>query len=96
MQDLASRGVEKFDTFNIMQVLSEDRFRRIAGSVTIEDLHDLEYNSTAITRDTPEEYNMFVDAVLDAALRRDIYRGLEECQRMVLNESEPDIIRNSA
>lgn len=93
MQELSQSGVENFDTFNIMKILSEDRYRRRAGSITIEDLHDFEANSLAIVRDTPEEYNMFVDAVLDAAMRRDIYIGLEECQRMVLSDRDMDIVQ---
>lgn len=92
--ELAKRGIEKVDAYNITNVLNmKESTRKQTEVITISALNDLIEVSKIIARGTVEEYKLLVKNVLDAAFRRDTYNKLVECERLCFNSSEADIER---
>lgn len=99
--ELAKRGIEKVDAYNIINVLNMKSVRpyvelskevqQQAENITIQSLNDLIDIAKVIARDSVEEYKLLVTNVLDAAFRRDTYNKLVECERLCFNSSEADI-----
>ena len=90
--DLARRGIETIDAYNINEVLaSSEAARRYSGEITVENIQDFIETATSISRDSVEEYKMLVDAVLEASFRRDAVRKLQECEAMLFNEHEKNV-----
>lgn len=87
--DLARRGIETVDPYNIIEALNaSDSTRRFAEDLSIEQLYTLMETSEHICRSSVEEYKMLVNSVLDAAFRRDTYQQLKECQQLCIRPSE--------
>lgn len=95
VRELAKKGVEKIDTYMIWNALaqaSKASVRKAASEiVTIPALNELFSVAQNIARDSPTDYRVLVDNVLDAAFRRDVYNKLSECQRLCLSGSEENI-----
>lgn len=92
--ELAKRGIERVDAYNITNVLNmKESTRKQTEVITIAALNDLIEVSKIIARGTVEEYKLLVKNVLDAAFRRDTYNKLVECERLCFNSSEADIER---
>ncbi len=89
---LAEQGITTVDAYNILNVLNaSDATRRYAEALTIEELEELVDMSTVLCRKTPEEYKLIVGNVLDAALRRDTFQRLRECEALCFKQSEKDL-----
>lgn len=90
--ELAKRGIEKVDAYNITNILSMKKgTEKQAEQITIQALNDLIEIAKVIARESVEEYKLLVNNVLDAAFRRDTYNKLVECERLCFNSSEADI-----
>ena len=90
--ELAKRGIEKVDAYNITNILNmKEATKKQTEVITIQALNDLIEIAKVIARDSVEEYKLLVDNVLDAAFRRDTYNKLVECERLCFNSSEADI-----
>lgn len=90
--ELAKRGIEKVDAYNITNILSMKKgTEKQAEQITIQALNDLIEIAKVIAREFVEEYKLLVNNVLDAAFRRDTYNKLVECERLCFNSSESDI-----
>lgn len=90
--ELAKRGIEKVDAYNITNILSMKKgTEKQAEQITIQALNDLIEIAKVIARESVEEYKLLVNNVLDAAFRRDTYNKLVECERHCFNSSEADI-----
>lgn len=86
--DLARRGITNIDAYNIIECLnSSDATRKIAESITVENLQELVEMSDILARNSIEEYKMLVSNVMDAAFRRDTFQKLRECQAMCFDRS---------
>lgn len=92
VQMLAQRGVKSIDAYNIISVLtSTEATRRYADDLPVEMIEDFISMSSTLARRTPEEYKLLVDNVLNAALRRDTFKRLRECESLCLDPSATDI-----
>lgn len=90
--ELAKRGIEKIDAYNITNILNaKDSTRKQTETITIQALNDLIDVAKIIARDSIEEYKLLVANVLDAAFRRDTYSKLVECERLCFSSTEQDI-----
>lgn len=90
--ELAKRGVNKVDAYNIRNMLSMKKgTEKAAESITIEALNGMIDVAKNIARTSPEDYKVIVDHVLDAAFRKNTYLKLIECERLCFNSSEKDI-----
>ena len=91
--ELAKRGINKVDAYNIMNVLNKNSSTKkwADASLTVPMLNDLIDKAGFIARCSLEEYMLLVNNVLDAAFRRDTYKKLVECEKLCFNNSEKDI-----
>lgn len=90
--ELAKRGIEKVDAYNITNILNmKEATKKQTEVITIQALNDLIEIAKVIARESVEEYKLLVTNVLDAAFRRDTYNKLVECERLCFNSSEADI-----
>lgn len=90
--ELAKRGIEKVDAYNITNILNmREATKKQTEVITIQALNDLIEIAKVIARESVEEYKLLVSNVLDAAFRRDTYNKLVECERLCFNSSEADI-----
>lgn len=82
---LARKDVSQIDPFIVRQELeSSEATKRFASEITPEQLYTIVDNEEVLVRDTVEGYKLLVDAVKDAAFRRDTYQQLKECQKLCL------------
>lgn len=89
---LAQRGIKSVDPYNIVSALSSsESTRRYADELPVSALEDFMSMSDTLARRTPEEYKILVDNVMNAALRRDTFKRLRECERLCLDQSETDL-----
>lgn len=92
ISELAKRGIEKIDAYNITNILNLRKATEKATEfVTIQSINDLIDVAKLIARSSVEEYKLIVNNVLDAAFRRDTYNRLVECERLCFNSTENDI-----
>ena len=91
---LVQRGVDKVDAYNITTLLLNEKesVRKISEPyITIPALNELIEVSKDVARETPEEYKMLADNVLNAAMRRETYEKLSECRRLCFNDNIDNI-----
>lgn len=80
--ELAKRGIQKVDAYNIVNVLNmKEATRKQTDVLTIDVINEFIDISGSIARSSIEEYKLLVDNVLDSAFRRDTYSKLVECER---------------
>lgn len=92
ISELAKKGIEKIDAYNITNILNmRDATRHKVDHLTVEVINEFITNAPLIARTTTEEYKLLVDNVLNAALRRDTYNKLAECQQLCFTSSETNI-----
>lgn len=92
LTELAKAGVEKIDAYNIFNMLNaRAATRKAAETMTVQSIEDFIEVAPMIARDSPEDYKLLVDNVLEAAFRRNTYNKLVECERLCFNSSEKDI-----
>lgn len=90
--ELARRNIKTVDAYNIIEVLNaSDATRKFADELTVENVQELIDMSDVLARNSVEEYKLLVHNVLDAALRRDTFQTLRECQALCFDRQEPDI-----
>lgn len=89
---LSQQNIGTVDAYNIINALeSNESTRRYASELQIEELQDFIDMSDTLARRTVEEYNMLVGNVLNAALRRDTFKKLRECEAFCLDETEDEL-----
>lgn len=90
---LARKDIGKVDAYNITNVLHANSGTRDKADevLSVHAINDFIANAPSIARTTVEEYRLVVDNVLNAALRRETYNTLVECQHLCFNSSEQDI-----
>lgn len=92
IQELTKKGIEKFDAYNIVNVLNLNKGTKArCENFGISAFTELVGLSGSIARDTLEEYKMLVDSVLNAAFKREAYKKLEECQRFCLDKNGKEV-----
>lgn len=90
--ELNKKGIQKIDAYNITNILNaKEATKKQAESITIEGLNDLINCSTLISRDSPDDYLLIVQNVLDKAFRREILTELQKCEKTCFDDSETDI-----
>lgn len=96
VQELAKKGVDKVDAYNIMNILNMYKGTEHVGNdatriISIPSLQDLLNNARFIARTNREDYMVVVGAVLDSAFRRHTYEKLEACKRICETGGSADI-----
>ena len=90
--ELARSGVKTVDPYNIMEVLGKSpATRRVSDRLSVDSLYTLMEVSDSICRHSVEEYRLLVSNVLEAAMRRDLYRRLRECEDVCMDASQKDV-----
>lgn len=90
--ELAKNGVKTVDPYNIVEALGKNEAtRRFADKLNLDQLFTLMEVSDGICRHSVEEYKLLVSNVLDAAMRRDVYRRLRECESICMDASQNDV-----
>lgn len=91
--ELAKKGIEKIDAYNITNILNAKAATREKASslLSVATISEFIENAHSIARDTEEEYKMISEQVLNAAFRRETYSKLSDCQRLCLNSNEREI-----
>ena len=92
ISELAKKGVEKVDAYNIYNFLNaRPATRKAAENMTIQAINDFLDVAPTIARESPADYRELVNNVMECAFRRNTYNKLSECQRMCFNAQEKDI-----
>lgn len=87
ISNLAQQGIGTIDAFNIINVLeSSENTRRYASELQLEELKEFIDMSDTLARRSIEEYKMLVSNVLNAAMRRDTFRKLRECEKLCFDD----------
>ena len=90
--ELARRGVEKIDAYNIINVLnSKAATKAWAESLAPDALTELIDLSRTIARTSKEEYTILVNNVLDQAFRREALRQLQKCESLCFDQEAESI-----
>jgi len=90
--ELVKKGITSVDPYNIIEVLnSSTATKKYAENLTVEKLFELIEVSDLLARNSVEEYKLLANNVLDAALRRDMYQGLQKCMNICMDENQQDI-----
>lgn len=83
LAELAKRGVNNVDVVNIQSVWSAtESWKNKTSSITTEQLNEYLNLSKIVARATKEEYEMLAGVVVDKALRRNLYKKLQEGQSL--------------
>ena len=89
---LAQQGIKTADAYNIFNVLSStEATRKYASELPMNVIDEYMNVVDVLARKTVEEYRLLVSNVLDAALRRNIFQRLRDCEMMCQNQSEKDL-----
>ncbi len=89
---LARKDITQIDPYIIIQELETSASTcHLANEITPDQLFTIMENSDTLARSTVEGYKLLVEAVRDAAFRRDTYQQLRECQQLCLQKSDGNI-----
>ena len=92
VQELAKRDIKTIDAYNIQNILSSNKFTaERTEEITLEVLNDIIENAGYISRDSPEDYKLLVNNVINAAMRRHTLQKLMDCERLCFSEKEANI-----
>ncbi|MCL2301099.1 MAG: hypothetical protein FWC27_13230 [Firmicutes bacterium] len=86
--ELAKRGIEKIDVYNISNILSSNEAaKKHMEAVPLEAIQDLVEVSHLIARHSAEDYMPVAENIVEAAFRRTVKRKLERCAGLCGNLS---------
>lgn len=93
IQMLAQKDVKKIDAYNIMNILSGNKYTSATTNdiVTLDTINSIITTSDYIARSSVEEYLVLVSNVVNCAMRRDTYNRLVECEKLCFNTSEAEL-----
>lgn len=93
ISELAKRGIMKIDAYNITNILNAraDTKAKAENLLPISVIKDFIANAQVIARHSIEEYRLIVDAVMGAALRRNLFERLQDAERLCFDTEETDI-----
>jgi len=86
--ELAKRGIEKIDAYNISNILSSNEAaKKHMEAVPLEAIHELVDVSHLIARNSAEDYMPVAENIVEAAFRRTVQKKLERCAALCGNMS---------
>lgn len=92
IKELAKMGVQDVDAFNIINMLDLRKGTGYSKQIlSVESVNDMIDTAKNIARASKEDYRVQVDAVLDAAFRRNTYKKLCDCERLCFSGSGANI-----
>lgn len=92
ISSLAKKDIQNIDAYIIYEGLNSPKIAKtLPEQVSIDQIQELVEMSDIISRNSPQEYKLLVDNVLDAALRRDLLVALKECQQKCVDRDIDDI-----
>lgn len=87
--ELIKNDINNIDPFNIMAIFSLDEdISKKAKMINERSLQDLFEDGLTIARNTPEEYGLLVNIIMDNSIRRDVFNGLLACQAFCFEPGE--------
>lgn len=90
--ELAKKGVDKVDAYNIQQILALRKATENALELLpIQSLTEFIDISATIARNTKEEYRILVDNVRGKAFARDAVKRLGECEKLCYQEDVSEL-----
>lgn len=90
--DLAKKEVQNIDAYIISEGLKSTKITKaLPMQPSVEQIQELVDMSDVLCRNSPQEYKILVDNIMDAALRRDLITTLKECQQKCLDKDIDDI-----
>ena len=93
--ELATRGVNNVDLVNVMSVWNAtESWKNRTSSITTEQVNEYINLSKLVARTTKEEYELLSNVVMDKALRRNLYRKLQEGQNLCFADNVDKIDQN--
>ena len=98
IRELAERSVDNPTPADIINILNMKKGTEHVGDdvnsiITVQSLQELYDNATYIARSEVPDYMVLVEAVLDAAFRRNTYQKLVECEKLCFNTDCGDLER---
>lgn len=94
IRELVRRGIDQIDAYNLVNLFnSKTQTKEYAQVVTVQVLNELIDLAPIIARDTPAEYRLLVDQVMQAAFRRDAFKKLRECEGLCLRGTDTESIQ---
>ncbi len=92
---LAHDNIMQIDAFNISTRLKQDEtLKMYSDVVNLDQIKEFVEMADLLARHDLEGYMMSVNAVLDSALKRDLFKKLKVCEDMCLREGQEDIEQN--
>ena len=92
LRELAKKGVQNVDAFNVINMLNLRKGTEYSKQIlTVDSVNDMISVAKNIARTTKEDYRVQVDAVLDAAFRRNTYKKLCDCEKLCFSGSSVNI-----
>ena len=92
LKELAKKGSQNIDAFNVINMLNLRKGTEYSKQIlTVDLVNDMIAVAKNIARTTKEDYRIQVDAVLDAAFRRNTYRKLCDCEKLCFSGSSVNI-----
>lgn len=94
IKELVRRGIENIDAYNLINLFNaKEATKPYADKLPIASINELIDVAPIIARETPNEYRLLVDQVMDAAFRRDAYKKLRECETLCLKQDDSENIQ---
>lgn len=93
IQRLAQKDVKVIDAYNIINILSGNKYTSAASEeiLTLDVVNDVISTSDFIARTSVEEYLVLVGNVVNCAMRRDTYNRLVDCEKLCFNQNETEL-----
>lgn len=79
-------NVKTIDAYNIMMVLNKSKATENPKTITVESLNSFIENSSSLMRNSPEEYKLLADTVIDLYNRRKTYTELRNCENLLFDD----------
>ena len=95
LKQLEEHNIHTVDAYNILNILrSQPKLRAKVDSVLNErNVEEFISTATSIARNTPEDYRLAAESVLNMAFRRATYQKLSECQNICQSMTEKEIVQ---
>ena len=94
ISELAKIDAQEVDAYAITQILNMRKgCETAAESITADMINEAKATAANIARSSVEDYRVCVNAVLDAAFKRDAYIKLRECEQLCLSASSERVER---
>lgn len=87
IDELFKSGVENIDSFNLITMInSNNAVKKVIDKFNVNTIQELIDLSKHVARDSIEEYILIANRVISLAFKRDLYKKLQEFERITFDE----------